>query len=130
MAHDARIVPVNSERRLNPNLRQWLGDSRGRWEGDTFVVETTNYRTGFMGSTPDVKVTERYTRVSADYINWMITVDDPKTWTQPWSFMVRLKKSNDQVFEYACHEGNHSMAGILGGARLEEQAEAARRAKD
>ena len=78
-----------------------------------------------MGSTPDVKVTERYTRVSADWINWVITVDDPKTWTQPWSFMVRLKRSDDQVYEYACHEGNHSMIGILAGARREEQKEEA-----
>ena len=74
-----------------------------------------------MGSTPDVKVTERYTRVSDDFINWVITVDDPKTWTQPWSFMVRLKRTDDQIYEYACHEGNHSMVGILGGARMEEK---------
>ena len=111
-------------------MRQWLGDPRGRWDGDTLVVETTNYRTGFMGSTPDVKVTERYTRVSADHINWVITVDDAKTWTQPWSFMVRLKKTNDQVYEYACHEGNHSMTGILAGARAaEKEAAAAAKAK-
>ena len=93
MAHDARIVPLNNEHHLTANVRQWLGDPRGRWEGDTLVVETTNYRDGFMGSTPDVKVTERYTRVSRDHINWVITVDDPKTWTQPWSFMVRLKQN-------------------------------------
>jgi hypothetical protein len=129
MAHDARIVPINNQRHLNSNVRQWLGDSRGRWEGDTLVVETTNYRSGFMGSTPDVNVTERYMRVSPDYVNWVITVDDPKTWTQPWSFMVRLKRTNDHVYEYACHEGNHSMAGILGGARVADQNEAAERAK-
>jgi hypothetical protein len=129
MAHDARIVPINSDHHLDSTMRQWLGDPRGRWEGDTLVVETTNYRTGFMGSTPDVKVTERYTRVSRDYINWVITVNDPKTWTQPWSFMVRLKQTHDQVFEYACHEGNHSMTGILAGARIADQNEAAARAK-
>jgi hypothetical protein len=129
MAHDARIVPIKSDHHLNSNMRQWLGDSRGRWEGDTFVVETTNYRSGFMGSTPDVKVTERYTRVSRDYINWVITVNDPKTWTQPWSFMVRLKQTHDHVFEYACHEGNHSMIGILAGARIADQNEAASRPK-
>jgi len=83
-----------------------------------------------MGSTPDVKVTERYTRVSADHINWVITVDDPKTWTQPWSFMVRLKHSTDQVYEYACHEGNHSMVGILAGARAAEHEEGGKKAKD
>jgi hypothetical protein len=129
MAHDARIVPIDRDHHLNSNMRQWLGDPRGRWEGDTFVVETTNYRTGFMGSTPDVKVTERYTRVSRDYINWVVTVDDSKTWIQPWSFMVRLKQTHDQVFEYACHEGNHSMTGILAGARIADQKEAAAKAK-
>jgi hypothetical protein len=120
MAHDARMVPITSKATLPSNVRQWLGKPNGRWEGDTLVVETTNYLQGFQGSTPDVKVTERYTRVAADWINWVITVDDPKTWTQPWSFMVRLKRSDDQVYEYACHEGNHSMIGILAGARKED----------
>jgi hypothetical protein len=125
MAHDARMVPITTKATLPSNVRQWLGKPNGRWEGDTLVVETTNYLNGFQGSTPDVKVTERFTRVSHDYINWVITVDDPKTWTQPWSFMIRLKKSDDQIYEYACHEGNHSMIGILAGARREEQKEAA-----
>jgi hypothetical protein len=125
MAHDARMVPITSKATLPSNVRQWLGKPNGRWEGDTLVVETTNYLNGFMGSTPDVKVTERFTRVAKDYINWVITVDDPKTWTKPWSFMIRLKQSNDQVYEYACHEGNQSMIGILAGARREEQKEAA-----
>ena len=125
MAHDARMVPITSKATLPSNVKQWLGKPNGRWEGDTLVVETTNYLQGFQGSTPDVKVTERYTRVAADYINWVITVDDPKTWTQPWSFMIRLKRSDDQVYEYACHEGNHSMIGILAGARREEAKEEA-----
>jgi hypothetical protein len=125
MAHDARMVPITSKATLPSNVKQWLGKPNGRWEGDTLVVETTNYLQGFQGSTPDVKVTERFTRVSHDYINWVITVDDPKTWTQPWSFMIRLKRSDDQVYEYACHEGNHSMIGILAGARREEQKEEA-----
>jgi len=130
MAHDARMVPITSKATLPSNVRQWLGKPNGRWEGDTLVVETTNYLQGFQGSTPDVKVTERFTRVSADWINWVITVDDPKTWTQPWSFMVRLKRSDDQVYEYACHEGNHSMIGILAGARKEDaKDEAAANAK-
>jgi hypothetical protein len=124
MAHDARIVPIGSKPHLPKTVRQWLGDPRGRWDGDTLVVETTNYLQGFMGSTPDVRVTERYTRVSHDYVNWVITVDDPKTWTQPWSFLVRLKRTDDQVYEYACHEGNYSLPGILAGARAEERKEA------
>jgi hypothetical protein len=125
MAHDARLVPITASPTLPGDVRQWLGRSRGRWEGDTLVVETTNYRNGFLGSTPDVTITERYTRVSRDYINWVITVDDPKTWTRPFSFMIRLKRTDDQVYEYACHEGNHSMIGILAGARAEERKEAA-----
>jgi hypothetical protein len=129
MAHDSRIVRLKDEKHFTGNLRQWLGDSRGHWDGDTLVVETTNYRVGFMGSTPDVKVTERFTRVSKDHINWVITVDDAKTWTQPWSFMVRLKQTTDAVYEYACHEGNHSMTGILAGARLADETEAAAKAK-
>ena len=126
MAHDARIVPIASKATLPQNVRQWLGKPNGRWEGDTLVVETTNYLNGFYGSTPDVKVTERFTRVHPDFINWVITVDDPKTWTRPWSLMIRLKRTDDQVYEYACHEGNHSMTGILAGARREEQKEAGR----
>ena len=120
MAHDARIVALDNRPRLPTTVRQWLGDSRGRYEGDTFVVETTNYRDGIMGSTPDVRVTERFTRASADFINWVITVDDPKTWAQPWSFMVRLKRTPEHIYEYACHEGNYAMPGILGGARAQE----------
>jgi hypothetical protein len=120
MAHDARIVPLDARPELPGTVRQWLGDSRGRWEGDTLVVDTSNYRDGFMGSTPDVHVTERFTRANPDFINWVITVDDSKTWTQPWSFMVRLKRENEQIYEYACHEGNYSMPGILAGARAQE----------
>ncbi len=84
------------------------------------MVETTNYLNGFQGSTPDVKLTERYTRVSPDFINWEITVDDPKTWTRPCTFMIRLKKTDGLIYEYACHEGNYAMIGILAGARADE----------
>jgi hypothetical protein len=125
MAHDARMVPIGNKQHLNTAVRQWLGDPRGRWEGDVLVVETTNYKGGFMGSTPEVKVTERFIRVSKDFLNWVITVEDPKTWTQPWSFMVRLKRTDDQIYEYACHEGNYAMPGILAGARVQEAKESA-----
>jgi hypothetical protein len=120
MIHDARVVPMTSKPHLPRQVRQLHGDSRGRWDGDTLVVETTNYLNGFQGSTPDVKLTERYTRVSADFINWQITVEDPATWTRPYTFMIRLKKANAQIYEYACHEGNYAMEGILAGARAEE----------
>lgn len=125
MIHDARVVPLDGKPHLPKHVRQLHGDPRGRWEGDTLVVETTNFRNGFQGSTPNVRLTERYTRVSKDYINWEITVDDPETWVQPWTFMIRLKRTDDQLYEYACHEGNRSMSGILAGARREE-AEAAK----
>jgi hypothetical protein len=123
--HDARMVDMTGAPHLPSNVRQWHGDSRGRWEGDTLVVETTNYSMGFMGSTADVKITERFARLEADYLNWSVTVDDPKTWTKPWTFMVRLKRSDDQIYEYACHEGNVAMIGILAGARADEAKEAA-----
>jgi len=121
MIHDARVVPMTSKPHLPAHIRQLHGDPRGRWEGDTLVVETTNYLNGIQGSTNNVKVTERYTRVSPDFINWSITIDDPATWTQPYTFMIRLKKTDGLIYEYACHEGNYGMEGILAGARAEER---------
>jgi hypothetical protein len=120
MIHDARVVPMTTRPHLPASIRQLHGDPRGRWDGDTLVVETTNYINGFQGSTPDVKLTERYTRVSPDFINWEVTVEDPKTWTKPYTFMIRLKKTDGLIYEYACHEGNYAMTGILAGARAEE----------
>jgi hypothetical protein len=125
MIHDARLVPIGDRPHLPSNVRQLHGDSRGRWEGDVLVVETTNFVNGFLGSSPNVKLTERYARVSDDFIHWAITVDDPATWTQPWTFMIRLKRADAQLYEYACHEGNYSMTGILAGARADEAKEAA-----
>ena len=120
MIHDARVVPMTPRPHLPSHIRQLHGDPRGRWDGDTLVVETTNFTNGFQGSTPNVKLTERYTRVSPDFINWEMTVDDPATWTKPYTFMIRLKKADGQIYEYACHEGNYAMEGILAGARAEE----------
>jgi len=120
MIHDARVVPTTAGPRLPARIRQLHGDSRGRWDGDSLVVETTNYLNGFQGSTPEVKLTERYTRVSADFINWETTVEDPATWVKPYTFMIRLKKAPGLIYEYACHEGNYAMEGILAGARAEE----------
>jgi hypothetical protein len=120
MIHDARVVPMTARPHLPAHIRQLHGDPRGRWEGDTLVVETTNYLNGFQGSTPDVTLTERYTRVGPDVINWAITVSDPATWTSPYTFMIRLKKTDGLIYEYACHEGNYAMEGILAGARRDE----------
>jgi hypothetical protein len=128
LIHDARIVPMSGQPHLPQTVRQLHGDSRGRWEGDTLVVETTNYINGFQGSTPTVKLTERFTRASQDYLNWSLTLDDPATWTQPWTFMIRLKRSEAPLFEYACHVGNISMTGILAGARADEAKAAAKAA--
>ncbi len=99
----------------------YYGDALAHWEGDTLVVETTNYINGFQGSSPDVKLTERFTRPSADYLNWSVTVDDPKTWTKPWTGLIHLAHSPDQIYEFACHEGNIAMGGILRGARMDEK---------
>ncbi len=122
MIHDARVVPMTGQPHLPAHIRQLHGDPRGRWDGDTLVVETTNYVNGFQGSTPDVTLTERYTRVGPDVINWEVTVNDATTWTRPYTFMIRLKKTDALIYEYACHEGNYAMEGILAGARREEAA--------
>jgi hypothetical protein len=129
LIHDARVVRMSGTPHLPQTVRQLHGDSRGHWEGDTLVVETTNYRDGLtpgfsQASSPDVRLTERYTRVSQDYINWELTVDDPLTWTRPWTFMIRLKRANAQLYEYACHEGNIGLLDILAGARAQEKASA------
>jgi hypothetical protein len=127
MIHDARVVPMTGRPHLPAHVRQLHGDPRGRWDGDALVIETTNFSNGFQGSSPAVKLTERYTRVSHDFLHWEITVDDPETWVRPWTFMIRLKRTDDQLYEYACHEGNHSMIGILAGARAAEAKAAAGR---
>ena len=131
MVHNARIVPLDG--RPHGTIPQWVGDSRGRWEGDTLVVDTTNFygETSLNGSGPAMHLVERFTRVDADTVNYEIAVENPDIWTRPWTAAFPLMKLDDQVpqmFEYACHEGNYSMATILRGARLEEKAaeEAAR----
>jgi hypothetical protein len=125
MIHDARVVPLDGRPHLAESVRQLHGDPRGHWEGDTLVVETTNFINGFQGSTPNVKVIERYSRPEQNYLNWELTVIDPDTWAKPWTFMIRLKHTDDQLYEYACHEGNRSMIGILAGARADEAKAAA-----
>ena len=122
MNHNPRFIPLDGPPMTG--LRQWAGESRGRWEGDTLVVETDNFlrETSFMrgGASRDLRVTERFTRASADILLYEVTVDDPTTWTATWKYEVPMRLNPDPVFEYACHEGNYSMAVILAGA-LEEQ---------
>jgi len=121
--HDARIIPLDGRPHVASNMRQWLGDSRGHWEGDTLVVDTTNYspKSNLMGASENLHVIERLTRVSPTTVKYEVTLNDPSTWTKPWTLMVPLKLANEKMFEYACHEGNTGLAGILAGARAEEK---------
>ena len=109
MVHNARIVSLDN--RPHGTILQWVGDSRGHWDGETLVVETTNLneRSGFRGSTSAVRVVERFTRTSPDTLSYEFTLDDPETWTAPWTALVPMTKTEDPMFEYACHEGNYSM---------------------
>lgn len=122
----SRVIPLDAGPHVDARIRQMHGDSRGHFEGDTLVIETTNYSaTGsFMESSDDLHLVERLTRVAEDALQYEVTITDPKTWHAPWSAMVPLKRSTDPVFEYACHEGNIGMEGIMSGARALEQAEA------
>ena len=124
MIHNARIVPLDG--RPHGTIRQWAGDARGHWEDDTLVVETTNLseKSGVRGSSLNLHLVERFTRVSSDTIRYEFTVDDPVTWTRPWTVVVPMTKTQGPMFEYACHEGNYAMEGILSGARAAERAAA------
>ena len=106
-------------------MRQWLGDSRGRWDGNTLVVETTNFAPGsnFMGATDRLRLVERFTRAAADRIEYTMTIDDPTTWSKPWTATIPLKQTREHLYEFACHEGNYEMiAGMLSAARADERA--------
>ena len=124
MIHSARIVPLDG--RPHGTIRQWVGDSRGHWEDDTLVVETTSFneKSSVRGSSADLLLVERFTRVSPDTLRYEFTMEDSRTWTRPWSAAVLMAKTDGPMFEYACHEGNYAMEGILGGARAEERAAA------
>ena len=126
MAHDVKLIPVDGSGHAPDRIRQWNGDSRGRWDGDTLVVETTNFssQSSFRGSAERLHLVERYTRVGPETLNYEVTVTDPSTWTQPWTVLIPLKRSEDSIFEYACHEGNYGMEGILAGHRAQEQTDA------
>ena len=125
MVHDARVIPLDGGA-LPARVTQWMGDSRGRWEGDTLVVDTTNFynRNSFTeryGATTGMNLDERFTRVDAETLLYEFTVEDPATWTLPWTVEVPMLRSEDQLWEYACHEGNYGMDGILAGHRAEER---------
>ena len=129
MIHEARIVPLDDRGHLPQNLRAWMGDSRGRWERDTLVVDTTNFsdQADFRGAGGKLHLVERFTRVDARTIEYRFTVEDPTTWTAPWTVAFPMVKSEGLMFEYACHEGNYSLQNILSIARAEETAKTAPR---
>ena len=123
MYHDTRIIPTDGRAHLPPNIRQWRGDSVGRWEGDTLVVDTTNFtdRTAFRGSGENLHVVERFTRTDANTVTYQFTVSDPSTWEKSWSGEVLMTKIDSPIFEYACTEGNYGLRNNLSGARASEK---------
>ena len=130
--HEARIIPLDGRPHLPPRIRQWLGDSRGRWEADTLVVETlyfTDKVTGLQpwanfssisGSGQTMRILERFRRIDASTIDYRMTVDDPQMYTKPWTVAIPMEQTDDLMYEYACHEGNYGMAGILKGGRADD----------
>jgi len=123
MIHDARIVPMDGRPHLPAGIARWTGDPRGRWDGDTLVVDTTNFtdKTQFSGSGPNLHVVERFTRTDADTLRYEFTIDDAQSFTRPFSGRLWMTRSDDRMFEYACHEGNYSIVGVLRGARAKER---------
>ncbi len=124
MIHDARIVPLDGRPHVGQNIRQWFGDSRGRWEGNTLVVDTTNFtdKANYRGSTDGLHLIERFTRVDADTVKYEFTIDDPTTFTKKWTAAIPMARTDEQIYEYACHEGNYGIVNLLKGARAQEKA--------
>ena len=123
MVHTTRVVPLDGRPPLPGDIRQWSGDSRGHWDGDTLVVETTNFsaQRGWRGTSANMTLVERFTRADDSTLLYSFTVNDPATWATPWTAEIPMRLNDLTLFEYACHEGNHSMPGILGGARADER---------
>ena len=129
MIHDARLVPLDGRPHLGDAVPQWHGDARGRYEGDTLVVETRNFspRSAFRGSTAGLRLVERFTRVGPDTVRYAVTMSDPATWTRDWTAVVPLTKTDEALYEYACHEGNRGLRNILHNARYAEDPDYARK---
>lgn len=123
MIHDARIIPLDGSPHISSEIRQWMGDSRGHWDGNTLVVDTTNFSDeySFRGSDRNMHLIERFTRVSPDELLYEFTVDDPTAFTRPWTAEITVVKTKGPIYEYACHEGNYAMTDILAGARAAEK---------
>ena len=128
MVHNARIVPLDGRPHLDDDIRQWVGNSRGRWEGDALVVETTNFlrETSFMrgGASTNLHLIERFTRVSPQTLMYEATIGDPTVWSRPWTYQIPMQRNDQPMYEYACHEGNYGLYNILAGSRAEEKADA------
>jgi hypothetical protein len=130
MVHDARIIPLNGRPSLSSNVRQWKGDSRGRWDGDTLVIDTRNFRSEGTGTVSlrglglsgdeNLHLIERFRRLDNETLLYEYTIDDPTIWTRPWTVSMTMRKSDQLIYEYACHEGNYGLSGILSGARAGE----------
>jgi hypothetical protein len=127
MRHDTRNIVISTRKHLPSNVKLWLGDPVGHWEGDTFVVESTNFKGHDLGAgvrvslSSHARVTEKFSRFDQNTLRYEVTVNDSETFTKPWTAVMFLKKSKDQVYEYACHEGNEAMSGTLGGERVKER---------
>jgi hypothetical protein len=123
MIHDVRTIPTDGRPHLPATVRQWMGDPRGHWEGNTLVVDTTNFtdKTNFRGSGENLHLVERFTRTGPDQLMYEFTVNDPASFTRPWTVQIPMAKTDGPLFEYACHEGNYGMEGMLRGARQQEQ---------
>jgi hypothetical protein len=124
MRHDSRMVAIGDRPHLPGNVRLWLGDPVGRWDGDTFVVDSTNFRrdaTAGRGSSDKLHLIERFSRVGPETLKYEVTVDDPGTYAKPWTAVLFMKSTKDQIYEYACHEGNEAMYGTLNGTRVQEK---------
>jgi hypothetical protein len=127
MVHDTRVIPLDGRKHLDSSIRQYVGDARGHWEGNTLVVETTNFtdKTPYRGSSEQLKLIERFTPLGPDTVEWAVSFEDPHTWARPWTFAMNLTRDATQPpFEYACHEGNYGLKNILEAARAEERAAA------
>ena len=124
MAHDVKMITLQGTPHAPDDVRLWNDDSRGRWDDDTLVVETTNFskKSNFRGAAENLHLVERFTLVGPDILHYEATITDPTTWTSPWTVRIPLRRSADAVFEYACHEGNYGMEGILSGHRADERA--------
>ncbi len=124
MIHEARVIPLDGRPQINPSIREYMGEARGHWEGNTLVVETTNFHSAInnRNATEGLRLIERFTPVAPNKVEWAVTYDDPKTWTKPWTWAMNLTKDPTQaIFEYGCHEGNYGLRNILSAARAEEK---------